>query len=294
MLQERTIKRIIFATDFFENSRLGLDYAVALAHHFHATIIMLHAVELPQGASEAETFTHRPSLSRTEASARLNSLAAGVRRAGVEVEAVVQDGIPSEVILAAVNTHRADLLVLGVYGVHRGLDHLVIGSNTEKILLSAECPTVTVGPHVMAGVDLTLHLKEILYFYDFTPEANAAAPVALMLGRSFGVPVDVCQLLPGSAENDSKLREELAEQYSASLRELSHSGESGPFLPPFQLDRSTAIEQIIERAKSQTAGLVVLGVKGQTHLGRHLHTSFAYQLLAKATCPVVTVRVDVF
>ncbi len=293
MFQEGTIRRILFATDFFENSRLGLDYAVALAHHFHATILMLHAVELPQGASEAETFTRRPSLSRKESLGRLNALAAGVRRIGIEVETIVQDGIPSEVILAAVETHRADLLVLGVYGVHRGLNHLLVGSNTEKILLSARCPTLTIGPHVMAGVDLTLHLKQILYLYDFTPEADAAAPVALMLGRSFGVPVDVCQLLPDNAENDPQRREELAEQYRASLRQLSDSGESEPFLPPFQLDRNTAIQQIIERAKARTAGLIVLGVKGQTHLGRHLHTSFAYRLLAEATCPVMTVRAGV-
>ena len=40
------IKTILYATDFFENSRLALDYAVAFAQHFGATIVMLHVALL--------------------------------------------------------------------------------------------------------------------------------------------------------------------------------------------------------------------------------------------------------
>jgi nucleotide-binding universal stress UspA family protein len=50
------------------------------------------------------------------------------------------------------------------------------------------------------------------------------------------------------------------------------------------------LDEIIKRAQSQSAGLIVLGTHTESQLGRHLHTSFAYQLLAKATCPVVSVR----
>ena len=42
-----TIRKILFATDFLESSRLALDYAVAMAHHFGGEILMLHATELP-------------------------------------------------------------------------------------------------------------------------------------------------------------------------------------------------------------------------------------------------------
>ena len=60
--------------------------------------------------------------------------------------------------------------------------------------------------------------------------------------------------------------------------------------PTFQLDRGMALDQIVERAETQSAGLIVLGVHAESQLGRHIHTSFAYQVLAEATCPVVTVR----
>jgi nucleotide-binding universal stress UspA family protein len=287
-----TIKRILFATDFLESSRIALDYAVALAHHFQASITMIHAQVLPEPAIEAELALDGPCMTRKAALDRLNAFATGVRRTGLTVETFVEDGVPYKVVLNAVQRLQADLLVLGVHGIHRGLEHLLIGSNTERILLAATCPTLTVGPHVMSGVDLKLHLEKVLYFSDFTPEAAAAAPYALMLGDAFGVPVDLCQLLPIAAEGNPRLREELAKDYCTTMKRVLNTEDSNWCLSAYQLDRSVAIDQILERAETQTAGIIVLGVKIKSHLGRHLHTSFAYQLLAKATCPVLTICGD--
>ena len=44
--------------------------------------------------------------------------------------------------------------------------------------------------------------------------------------------------------------------------------------PTFQLDRGLALDQIVERAETQSAGLIVLGVHAESQLGRHVHTSF--------------------
>lgn len=290
MTAKPSVKRILYATDFLESSRLALDYAVAFAHHFNATITMIHALELPFTARDAEIFTSRPSVSRKAAEERLNEIARGARLSGLTVEAFVEDGIPCDVILGAVESHAADLLVLGIHGVHRGLEHLVVGSNTEKILLSANCPTMTVGAHVLSGVDPKLHFKEILYFSDFTPEATLAAPYAVFLGEKFNAPVDVCQLMPAVAEGNPKLQQMLAEEYCERLKQIAPETASLWGSPSFHLERGLEIDQIIQRARNQMAGLIVLGVHTETQLGRHLHSSFAYQLLAEATCPVVTIR----
>jgi nucleotide-binding universal stress UspA family protein len=143
---------------------------------------------------------------------------------------------------------------------------------------------------VLAGVDLELHLNEVIYFSDFTPEATAAAPYALFYGKEFNAPVEVCQLLPMIAESNEHLRNELADEYCASMKQVLPGSDSDWCKPAFQLARGMEIEQIIERAQEERAGLIVLGVRTESQLGRHLHTSFAYHLLAKATCPVLTIR----
>jgi len=283
------IQKIVFATDLLENSRLALDYAVAFAEHFGASILMLHVVQLSGAAHAAELEIHRASVSRLAAQERLEVLASGVRRLGLSVEAEVVDGLTCEMILQAVDRHRADLLVLGVHGVHRGVEHLLIGSNTEKIMLSAKCPILTVGAHVLTGFDIKLHVQEILLFSDFTPESTSAAPYALMLGQEFGLPVDVCQLLPVVAEDNPRLRRQLAEDYCQSMKNVLADENAVWCQPAFQLERGMQLEQIVDRAKSQHAGLIVLGAHTASMVDRHLHTSFAYQVLGRATCPVFTI-----
>jgi nucleotide-binding universal stress UspA family protein len=290
MLTAPKIKRILVATDFLESSRLALDYAVAFAHHFKAAIVMFHALELSDAAREVELRDSRPSVTRQAALERLSAFAVSVRCAGIEVETFMEDDIPSDAVLRAVENHSADILVLGIHGVHRGIAHLVVGSNTEKILCAATCPTMTVGAHVLAGVDPALHFKEIVYVSDCTPEAAAAAPYAVFLGNEFRAPIDVCHLIPEAVEENPGLRQDLAEKYCEAL--LQVLPDSGPNWgePSFHLDRGMEADQIIDRAQNQSAGLIVLGVHTESHLGRHIHTSLAYQLLATATCPVISIR----
>lgn len=291
MRSKLTINRILFATDFIQSSRLALDYAVAVAHHFQAAIIMLHVVQLSTPAMEAELLLESPCVTRKEARERLDAFASGVRRTGLNVQTHVDEGPPSEMILKAVSFYKADLLVLGVHGMHRGLAHLLIGSNTEKILLSAGCPVMTAGAHVLAGIDLKLQPKEILYVSDFTPQAALAAPYALLFGEHFQVPVDVCQLMPETTEGNPDLRQKVVDEYCGMMsRVISEPLYSKWCSHAFHLEHGRELNQIVERASKQLAGLIVLGVHTQSLLGRHLHTSLAYQLLAKAACPVFTIR----
>jgi nucleotide-binding universal stress UspA family protein len=114
--------------------------------------------------------------------------------------------------------------------------------------------------------------------------------VALFLGKEFSVPVDPCLLLPEVVRDNERLRNELAENYCESMKVAVEDTNLEWCSPVFQLERGLELDQIIERAESQSAGLIVLGVHAESRLGRHLHTSFAYQVLSQATCPVITVR----
>src|ERR1700683_3409558 len=120
IMNKLKMRLILFATDFLENSRLALDYAVTFAHHFKATVLLLHAMELSPPAEEAEVVTARLSISRKAAEERLEAFACGLRRNGLEVNSLVEDGTPCQVILNAVEAHSPDLLVLGVHGNHHG------------------------------------------------------------------------------------------------------------------------------------------------------------------------------
>jgi nucleotide-binding universal stress UspA family protein len=287
-----SIKTILLATDFHGSSSIALEYAMAFASHYGARLLIVHAFELTRAAMEAELVSHAQSVSRKDGQSRLEAVAAKARRAGITADIQLVEGQPPQALVAAAKQSAADLLVLGTHGIHRGLDHLLIGSNTEALLQAAPCPVLTVGTHVLGGVKLNLEIKKILYMSDFTKEAAAAAPYAVLLGKEFGAPVDVCHLLPDSAAHDLDVQKQLASGYHEAIQRI-FPGTGGDWgMTAYQLERSGLAQQILERARTDEAGLIVLGLKTESHLGQHLHSNIVYEVLAKTVCPIFTVHAD--
>ena len=56
-----------------------------------------------------------------------------------------EDGNPADTILKAAASEKADLIVMGTHG-RTGLNHMLLGSVTEKVARRAECPVLTIGP----------------------------------------------------------------------------------------------------------------------------------------------------
>ncbi len=221
---------------------------------------------------------------------RLKAFATGLRRTGLTVQPLVEDGTPCKVILEAVKELSPDLLVLGVHGIHRGLNHLLIGSNTEKILHLVSCPTLSVGAHVLAGIDLKLPLTRILFCSDFSPQAAAATPYALLLGQEFNVPVEICHLLPIPYDADFDTAMKVTGDYCTALRSKAPGIAEQWCNPTFNLKRAFTLDQILERAEHSPSALIVLGIRPKSQIDRHLHDSLAYQLLTRAVCPVLSIR----
>ncbi len=278
---------ILFATDFLESSRLALDYAVGFANHYHARLLILHVFHMPQAASEVEALHLGPSMSRQSREARLEAFAKGVRRVGVDVECRLVSGWMPEALLEKVEEISPDILILGTHGIYRGLEHFVIGSNAEQVLLSATCPTLTVGRHVPAGISPDLTLERILYVTDFTTESAAAAPYAVALSRDFQATLNTLNVLP---EHNGEERVQMARRYCEVVRE-SLPGVDIPWCAVDDpLKNAVPAKEILRRTESETGGLIVLGVKAGSYFSHHLSSSFAYQLVARATAPVFTVR----
>jgi nucleotide-binding universal stress UspA family protein len=289
--KESTIpmRSIVFATDFLESSRLALDFAVAFSHHYGARLTIVHAFELSREAEEAEIISHRSSLSREHALARLEAFAAGVRRVGIRAEIDLREGDPCAAILNSAEENEADLLVLGTHGIYRGLQRVLVGSNAEKVLLSASRPTLTVGRHVMAGLDLDLSFNQILYVSDFSSESVAAARYAGALGRDLGIRTVLVPVATDKAETDPVTCAKI-EGFCAELAGNAEFPNREWCDPAYHLDRIVTTEEILRQSAICSNSLFVVGVHNESRWNRHLHTSFAYELVAKASCPLLSVH----
>lgn len=283
------IGTILVATDFMQSSRLALDYAVFLAHRLHSHLVIVHAIELGPEASNVEIVSKLPSRTRMEAAARLKAFVEASGRDGVSTDSILVEGSVPNAVTEAIHKFNADLLVMGTQGVHRGLGHLLIGSNTEAMMLRSPCPTFTIGPHVLAGVGLDSRFKKVIYLSNFSAASAAAAPYALQLNRCLGGGIEICQVVRAREEKEKtgKLKA-LVERYCERLKCYGSEVKEEWCEPEFELGRIISPDEALEESLDPSI-LMVVGAPEMTTLRRHLSASFPYRLLANAACPILTV-----
>lgn len=80
---------------------------------------------------------------RAEAQQAVDRVVEHMRNEGTEVEGLVQEGVPSEVITGLARERNADLIVTGSQG-RSGLERVLLGSVSERILNETPCAVLVV------------------------------------------------------------------------------------------------------------------------------------------------------
>ena len=147
-------EKILFCTDFSENSepakRLAMDYAKG----FGAKLLILHVVDASafpaysdwMTPSIAEELNRILASTHKSAEERLISLAQECASEVKEVRTFCRVGSAPKDIVALAAEEAVDLIVLGTHG-RTGVKHLVMGSVARSVLKTAHRPVLIVeGP----------------------------------------------------------------------------------------------------------------------------------------------------
>lgn len=137
-------------------------------------------------------------------------------------------------------------------------------------------------------------IKRILYPTDFSPAAQAAAPVACSLARDYGAALVLLHVrqapdvvvgefgaLPaGPLEAKGSLQARLRQMLPADFKGAVEC----------EVADGDATAGILQAARDQRCDLIVLGTHGRSGLVRLLMGSVAEAVLRAAPCPVLTVK----
>ena len=142
---------LLVPTDGSEPSTKAVQEAVKLARCTGARITIVHAqpvVPFPvMGMGEnldGATLEALITATRRDSDRLLGEASALVAAAGVTASCErVQSDLPHKVILEAAARLGCDLIVMGSHG-RRGLQGLLLGSHTQRVLLAAPCPVLVV------------------------------------------------------------------------------------------------------------------------------------------------------
>ncbi len=280
------LKNILWTTDFSPASKASLPQAVAIARRFESTVYLAHViVPHPYPLVSPEAAPYVEGLSQA-VEKRLSELADFEGLEGIPHEILLGHGEVAEELNAMVRDHQIDLLVLATHG-RRGLRRFLLGSVAEEVWRNAECPVLTVGPHVSGRLAKEIALRQILYPTDLSAESFAAAPFALSFALEYESRLAVLHVVPTSIRASARL---LARAFRDELLEIFPS-ETVPWCEPECIVESgNPAEAILRVAKERRADLIVLGVRTPEELAHQHLSNVAFPVVAGADCPVLTVR----
>lgn len=126
------LSRVLFCTDFSENSERALNYAISATAEYDAELTLLHVVE---HVSKAELLV--------ACAEQLDKLIPPEQRKTLKVRKTVKLGKPYEQIVQHALEEQIDMITMAVHGGDV-LDRAVFGSTTYKVIQLGPCPVLAV------------------------------------------------------------------------------------------------------------------------------------------------------
>lgn len=298
-----SVKNVLSPTDFSETSEAALPYATAICRRFGATLHSAHILSdasllLMTGGVDYVSMGTLYEDAHAEAKEKLEVLSEQVE--GIPHRNYVRHGQVWKNLAGIVDENAIDLIVAGTHG-RTGLGKLLLGSVAENILRHAPCPVLTIGPKISGRAKLPafphhgrelappeLELRQILFATNFDQGAARAMGTAIGLAEEFGARLALMHVLEDYTQLGG--RAGLIEQSVDRLRALIPRDEALPYAPEIILEFGSAADRILQIAAERDADMIVLGVHSFAEMGTHLPWPAAHHVIAKAHCPVLTIR----
>lgn len=288
---------IVCPVDFSELSKTALRWSLELTEKFDGTLTVLHAVDTPSIASET-LFAAPESAAelRVRAQEEFHALGREVDLSRARLEIV--EGVPAEAIASYAHRNESDLVIMGTHG-WSGVQRLLLGSVTEKVLHRIEAPLLTLSADAAGSARFSTILVAVDLGHDsdsqtvmrhglWLAEASAARLVVAHI-----VPVPYIVLNDRTLERLSpadyaELEKNLTEDRRAKIVDLLP--ESTGVDVEIVTKVGNVFESLEEMAKDKTADLVVMGAGGHGRSALRWLGSTCHKMVRLGACPVLIAR----
>ncbi len=135
---------ILVPVDFSSGSEFFVEYAVAMARTFHATVTLLHVCQRADSMSGIVPGADKAADDKSDVALAQGSLdalrAETTRHVSSDVRVLVVEGSPAREIISAARAFQ--MIIMGSHG-RSGLRRVLMGSVAEAVVRGATCPVLT-------------------------------------------------------------------------------------------------------------------------------------------------------
>jgi nucleotide-binding universal stress UspA family protein len=285
------MKRILVPFDFSVQAGFAFDLACEIAHTNKATVTLLHVIDytgmfdFASGSSGYPIMGSQAILEHDErflelqqntAEEKLRDFVKDCDKKGTQIQIRVRLGNAYHFITREINDDQVDLVVMGSKGVS-GLEEMLIGSNTEKVVRHSKSPVLTVkSPVVLSDI------KNIVFASNFTEEESHLAADLKKLQKAFQARLHLVRVTtPNNFETTRHVR--------LLMEQFVKNNAIDNFSTNIYNDRVEE-DGIIYFAQDIEADMIALATHGRTGLLHLLGGSIAEDVVNHAKRPVWTFR----
>jgi nucleotide-binding universal stress UspA family protein len=278
------MKTILVPVDFSKPSENALQVAAQLAAKNNSKIIVLHVVELAESLFGTEQFNvdnKEVMFFLQMAKKRFGKFLEKPYLKNVEVQDIAEIGPTSFMISKIVEEKAVDLIVMGSVGAS-GLQEVLIGSNTEKIVRNSNVPVLVVKKE-MKDFDI----KQVVFASNFEMENMNSFRKAKEFADQFKAKMKLLYVnLPG---NQFYSTAEIREQ----MRSFLHKAEIPYTSDDIMIYNDYTIELgVLNGSQESNADLIAMPTHGRRGLSHFFNGSIGEDVVNHSTLPVITFKID--
>lgn len=277
------MKKILVPTDFSAEAQHAFEIATQIAHRTGAEIKLLNVIEMngtPNFAATGDTMSGGGveqlfmmkllETTRAQMLRVVNSNPYPEVRITHEVD--VDDIFHN--IRKTITEEQIDLVVMGTKGAD-GLNEMLVGSNTEKVVRQAKCPVLTV-----KATNQPFDVRTIVFPSNFREESPYVVDVLKYFQNLFNAHVHLVYISTPSTfgtSRDSKGRmQDFVNRYGIQNYTLNIHNDS------------VEEDGILSFAHDVNADLILMATHGRTGFSHLLSGSIAEDMVNHSTIPILT------
>lgn len=274
------MKRILVPTDFSEHAEDALKVAAQIARKHNSEIVLLHMLELPSQMNDAITggaSIPEAMLFMKKANEMLDKTTEKHYLQDISVTEILKIDKTIHGISQVSKENNIDLIIMGSHGAS-GVQELLIGSNTEKVVRNSEIPVLVIKKDIS-----NFNASTIVFASDFTEESKKPFEKLLNFTEFFDSKIHLVTICTPNSFKPTHVIEKAMEDFVDEFNLTNYST---------HIYNDTNIEKgIINFSNSINADIIGMCTHGRTGFAHFFNGSISEGLVNHAARPVITFKI---
>lgn len=274
------MKRILVPTDFSQHADNALKVAAEIAKKQNCEILLLHLLEVPSQMNDAIT-----------GAAGIPEIMLFIKKGNEALENETQKSFLKDIpisqhvkldkashgILSFSKSNNIDLIVMGSHGVS-GIDEILMGSNTEKVVRQSEIPVLVIKNNIF-----NYNQPNFVFASDFLNEIKIPFKKMIEFAKIFDAKISLVMICTPNSFKSTKVAKKILTDFITEFDSENFST---------HIYNDTNIEKgILNFANDTNADLIGLCTHGRTGLSHFFTGSISEDLVNHAIKPVITFKI---